>query len=718
MVTARLPAALAPVLVAAACGIAFHEVRLPAPTSSPPAPVSSAGLRAGFGRADITPPPGVGLAGNGPEGRRAVGYRVHLYARALLLEDRTGERVAFVIADLPQVSPNLHRLTAQLIRDSTGIGVDRLVIAATHVHAGPGHFYAERQYNQSTSRVEGYDSGMVDFLVSRFARAVLDAQRDLRPARVAWGATAVWGHTRNRSYQAFLRDKPEWTPPAPVPPGLDPTHRAVNPLWTLLRIDQRGRGTDSAYRPAGALSVFALHGTADPAQNELLDAGIHGIIERGLERHVDSLSGRGRGGGGGGAAYHLVANGAEGDVSPDWPAQSRCGAPVLRPVVGPGGPRTPPPPWEWRDPSPAWMGLCLSAARRYVNTAGDSLAARAAALFDSLGPSLRSDLRVGVAFRTLRLKGDPRLCPYPEAGSSTVGGAADGRTRLYGWHLFGIFPLGLEEGGYAIRSNPHDCQREKRVAMGWVQRKLIVGEHGLPEAAQLSVVRLGDLLLGVVPAEVTTRAGALMERAIADSARASGLTPRAVTMVGLANGYLQYVTTDAEYGEQTYEGGSTLYGPNSAAVLAEELGKLAGALARAGASPANPVDSLIAYPGTSVTILPRRTAGPPPERVRRAVLSQVCSGDTLVVRWRDLYPGRLVPADGPVLRIERLAGERWAVAAWDGDRELEIRAVRSLGGRGYVWEARWHHPPRTGPFRVVLEARQGLAEVTGDRAAC
>ena len=710
MVTPRAQAALWLSLAAAGC-IAFHERQLPSPTSPRPVPAALPGLRAGFGRADITPPPGVGLAGNGPEGRRAVGYRLHLYARALLLEDQTGERVAFVVADLPQVTPNLHRLTAQRIRDSTGIGADRLVVAATHVHAGPGHFYAERQYNQSTSRVEGYDSMMVESLVSAFARAVLDAQRDLRPARAAWSATAVWGHTRNRSYAAFLRNKPEWTPPATVMPGLDPTYRAVNPLWTLLRVDQRGRGADSAYRPAGALSVFALHGTADAAENQLLDAGIHGIIERGLERHVDSLSGRG-------AGYHLVANGAEGDVSPDWPAQSRCGAPTLRPAVAPGGPRTPPAPWEWRDPAPAWMGVCLAAARHYVNTAGDSLAARAVALFDSLGPSVRGDLRLSVAFRTLRLKGDLRLCPHPQAGSSTVGGAEDGRTRLYQWRLFGIFPIGLEEAGHAINPNPHDCQREKRVALGSLQRKLVVGEHGLPEVAQLSVIRLGDLLLGVVPAEVTTRAGALLERAIADSARAAGLAPRAVSIVGLANGYMQYVTTDAEYGEQAYEGGSTLYGPNSAAVLAEELGRLSGSLARTGASPSNPVDSITAYPGKSVTILPRRTAGPGPERVTRVVLSQACAGDTLVVRWRDLHPGRLVPADGPVLRIERLAGERWEMETWDDDRELEIRAVRSLGRRGYVWEARWHHAARAGSFRVVLVARPGLTEVSGDRVSC
>src|SRR5207247_4913353 len=279
------------------------------------------------------------------------------------------------------------------------------------------------------------------------------------------------------------------------------------------------------------------------------------------------------------------------------------------------------------------MGLCRAAARRYVNAAGDSLATRAAALFDSLGPGLRGDLRIGVAFRTLRLKGDPRLCPYPEAGSSALGGAEDGRTRLYGWRLFGIFPLGLEEGGHAIRRNPHDCQREKRVVLGRVQRWL-VGKHGLPEVAQLSVIRLGDLLLGVVPAEVTTRAGAQIERAMADSARASGLTPRAVTIVGLANGYMQYVTTDAEYGEQTYEGGSTLYGPNTAAVLAVELGRLAATLARSGASPVNRVEQIDAYPGKSETILPRRTAGPAPARGTRQALRQPCAGHAMLGGWR------------------------------------------------------------------------------------
>jgi len=98
-------------------------------------------------RVDITPPPGVGLAGNGPEGAEARGYRVRLYARVLVLADSGGNRLAVVVADLPLSSALLHRRVAELTRRTDGIGADRLVIAATHTHAGPGHFFEAAAYN-------------------------------------------------------------------------------------------------------------------------------------------------------------------------------------------------------------------------------------------------------------------------------------------------------------------------------------------------------------------------------------------------------------------------------------------------------------------------------------------------------------------------------------------------------------------------------------------
>jgi hypothetical protein len=85
-----------------------------------------------------------------------------------------------------------------------------------------------------------------------------------------------------------------------------------------------------------------------------------------------------------------------------------------------------------------------------------------------------------------------------------------------------------------------------------------------------------------------------------------------------------------------------------------------------------------------------------------------------VVSWIDAYPGRLVPADGPVLRIEReVEPGTWQAVAWDDDPRLEVRAIGAKGKRGYLWEARWRPDGASGKYRVVLFARTDIPEVTG-----
>jgi neutral ceramidase len=619
----------------------------------------------------------------------------------MVLQDARGERVAFLVADLAHVSPTLHRMTAARVESETGLTADRIIISATHTHAGPGHFYSERQYNGFGSSVPGYDTAVVNYLVRAFSDAILEANGTLSPARAAWGQLAIFGFTRNRSYPAWLENKPEWTLPFPVPPGLDPVHRAVDPTWTLLRVDQQDR--DGQYQPAGAFSIFAIHGTANPPDGDLIDADIHGALERGLERHMDARRGLARGFRT--QAVHLVANGTEGDVSPDWPASARCGIPRIQPVLRPGGPRTPAAPWQWRYSDTVTVALCTRAAREFIARAGDSMTLRVAGLYDALGARLSDDLEIAVSFRTDSLPGLRGLCLAPYTGVSTTAGAEDGPTRLRGWRLFGLFNLGFEEGGSAVNPHPRGCHREKRIALGETLQDLLTGKDALAQVAQLSVVRIGGLLVGATPAEVTTVAGFEMKRAMRDSLAAAGGSAAAVALVGMANGYIQYVTSDAEYRAQHYEGGSTIYGPRSATVLAEQLGSLAGAIGRAGGrSPANQVENLEANPGDTVDVLPSRTSGPPPELIRREVLDMTCQGDTVTVRWRDAWPGRLFPADTAVVLFEGAGGPPGP--AWDDDPRVEVRAL-GPDRRGYVWEARlsdaraWIRPIR---FRALARA--------------
>ena len=695
--TGRLGVVLLAGLVA--CGRP-EPVVLPNPSSWPPTASPTGTLRAGLGRADVTPPPGVGLMGYGPEGGRAAGWRQRLHARVLLLEDASGERFAFVAGDLPQVSLLLHRRVAELVAEETGLGADRILLAATHTHAGPGHFFEARAYNANGSSVEGFDPGVVEFLADRIAGAVREAAAGLREARAGWGEAAVWDVTRNRSLDAFELNPVEWR--TRFPPQLDGEGEGhVDTTFAMLRVDLLDPASGE-FRPAGALSVFAMHGTGNPMSNDLLDGDVHAIVERRLERHVDSLNGRAPGFTP--AGVHLLMNGAEGDVIPDMTIASKCHIPSLVRVRRPGGPRSPPGPELWIRPDPVQEAECRRRARDELEFKGDRLAEVAIGLFDSLEDSLGAELPVRRAFRTVNLVSGPGALCAPAVGTSTVGGSGEGGpTRLGDWRLLGFIDVGLEEGGRAT-VEPTGCQGEKRLFLGGF-RKVVYRNYPLPESVQLAVVRVGRTTLAAIPFEATTVVGGKIRAAIA---RDSGRT----LLVGLANGYNQYVATREEYATQAYEGGSTLYGPGTAERLVELIGELAGTLPAGDApSPGVEVPPVEGRPGPEKRIMPRGDAGPPAGRIVRKVAAGIEAG-ALVVRWNDLHPGRLVPADGPVLRIDERVGGEWRIRAWDDDPRVEVRALRRAGRDGYRWEARWWPDELPeGLVRVVLLAREGLPEV-------
>ena len=111
---------------------------------------------------------------------------MRLLARALVLEQASGDRLALVVVDLPHISLLLHRRVAAKTHD-LGIGVDRLLLSATHTHASVGHMYEASAYNEEGSIVRGFDSEILDSMSSRIARAIRSAVADLVPARIGLG---------------------------------------------------------------------------------------------------------------------------------------------------------------------------------------------------------------------------------------------------------------------------------------------------------------------------------------------------------------------------------------------------------------------------------------------------------------------------------------------------------------------------------------------------
>jgi len=662
-------------------------------------------MQAGFARVDITPPPGVGLAGNGPEGAEAAGYRLRLYARVLVLADGGGNRLALVVADLGLSSALLHRRVAALTARSDGIGVDRLVIAVTHTHAGPGHFFEAAGYNDQGSSVAGFDPVMVDSLSARIARAVHAAVADLRPARVAWGSRAIWGQTRIRSLPAIVRNIPLPSAPADAP-GLPQEYQLVDPELVMLRVDQRDP-TSGVFRPAGAFSIFAMHGTGNAPSNDLLDPDIQGLVERRLERHIDGDGERGRFVP---RAVYLFANGAEGDVSPAWPPQSRCNVPTLapRPALNSPFTRTL---WEWRAPTATHLGACRHAAREAISVVGKNVGDGAVALFDALGPALTDQLELGRSFATLFLRDSARalgICADPALGLSTLVGADDAHTRIDGWKLFGVFDVGLEQGS----PNPDvpGCQGHKRQLFdaafrGLANRLFISGN--LPSYAQVTVLRLGSRVIGAVPAEVTTTAGRRMREQMLASAREAGLPVTGALILGHANGYMEYVTTAEEYTAQYYEGGSTIYGPGEAAMFTRVLGRLAGSVSRGDTLPATAAPPLDLDVGHQRQILVRKSS----TRVPTPRIDRVwCSGDTLYA-WLQLgAAGEWPVATGDVAaqaRVEVVVDDAArTVVSWDDDPALEMHLRSRRGGLAW-WELRWSGARSGGSYRIRIPGAEG-----------
>ncbi|MEK7767975.1 MAG: hypothetical protein AAB368_17220, partial [bacterium] len=217
--------------------------------------------RAGAAAVRITPPvgpayPKVWLAGYGT-GRLASAIHDDLYARALVLETgraqgpplREGTAVAIVALDLIGLfytdTLAIRRYVAAALPSAAGL---RVIVACTHVHAGPDTLGLWGP----TQTVTGRDPGYVEKVRRAAAEAVVQAWRSRRPA------TVRISQTRCREY---IRD-------ARLPEVID------DRLTVIGADDTRGRAI-------ATLVGWANHPEVLPPQNTILTADYpHYLIGR------------------------------------------------------------------------------------------------------------------------------------------------------------------------------------------------------------------------------------------------------------------------------------------------------------------------------------------------------------------------------------------------------------------------------------------------------
>ena len=245
-------------------------------------------LNVGVASADITPSEPIRLTGYGNRKEPTGDIRQRLRAKALAFSEGRGRPSVLITSDLIGVPRQVTEEIARRLQRA-GVRREQLAITATHTHTGPllggtlpFIFGAPLPPDQQAAS-DRYTTQLVD----RLERVALDALRDRRPARVAWGIGRA-GFAANRR---VLKDG-KW-----VAFGINPEGPVDHDLPVLAVREPNG--------PLRAVLVsYACHATTLEGRDNFVHGDWPGVAQQLIEaKHPGATT--------------LVAIGAGADANPN-----------------------------------------------------------------------------------------------------------------------------------------------------------------------------------------------------------------------------------------------------------------------------------------------------------------------------------------------------------------------------------------------------------------
>ncbi len=241
------------------------------------------GMRAGVGRADITPPVGIPAAGWGNQYHEiSAGNDLELWATVLVVEGADGARAAIADLDLCILDDAQATRARALIAEAAGLPAERVAVGTTHNHSVPvtvelGGAWIRRNRELVGPYVESVFAGI--------GRAAADAAAALRPVRVGAGV----GSSPLAVNRRMTR------PDGQAAVGLNP-EGVVDHTLTVARLD----GEDGA--PVATIVHYACHPIILGPDNTHVTPEYPGIVKRVVEAAL--------------GGHCLFVQGACGDVGP------------------------------------------------------------------------------------------------------------------------------------------------------------------------------------------------------------------------------------------------------------------------------------------------------------------------------------------------------------------------------------------------------------------
>jgi hypothetical protein len=150
-------------------------------------PASQAELKAGCAKVNITPPVGIWLSGYGSRNKPSDDIVDELYAKALVLDDRSNT-IAIISADLLWVPLEITNEVRGILKKKIGIDEQNVLICATHTHFGPKIFARTKIGPDDPNNT--VDKSYVKTLVKKMTDSVFLAYKNMQEVKI--GAVKGW----------------------------------------------------------------------------------------------------------------------------------------------------------------------------------------------------------------------------------------------------------------------------------------------------------------------------------------------------------------------------------------------------------------------------------------------------------------------------------------------------------------------------------------------
>lgn len=228
--------------------------------------------KVGLARVKITPEGPIWMAGYAARNKPSEGVLLDLYAKAMVLEDKTGHRGLVLTVDVVSFDPQVWDAVVERVGQKTSLRREQILLAPSHTHTGPlVSFRGERSGYSVPEDQQKIVHQYTEKLVGQLAELAAAALADLKPAQLAWG----WGVVH------FPMNRRQFTPRGVIL-GVNP-RGYVDRSVPVLRVEN----TDGKIR--AVLFGCACHCTTLTGQHYVISGDYAGFAQQHIETQLPGV---------------------------------------------------------------------------------------------------------------------------------------------------------------------------------------------------------------------------------------------------------------------------------------------------------------------------------------------------------------------------------------------------------------------------------------------